>query len=407
MFPIKGTKYLSELVQMNLLQKNKLNIIKAPTGSGKTYFALTALPSTVEKPDRKIVYLIDTINGKQQILQNYNAKPIYSCWVSDVQDCDIEIRFDDDEMYETDRRVVIITYAKFGSLLIQNPDFYQHFEYIICDELHSLMKYQYFEKAPNLCSIARLGLEMAVRNENTTVVALTATPAQVKVGFDAPFAEMPIDQTVIRQFETKEVIRYTNLEYLLSILNPNEKGVCFVSHIRQMKKLEAIAREKGFKTTSFWSISNADHPMTQAQLDAREAILNTFTIPEEYNLLIINASSETSLKIKSHVDYMIVHSYENDTRVQVRGRVNSDLDRLYLPSKDPSALSVPDGFLNRPLFTADKSQLCSTLNIHNPQGRLCKWTTIHRNLLSAGYAVKEGRKGNDRYVILKSPDEKA
>ena len=246
-----------------------------------------------------------------------------------------------------------------------------------------------------------------MRNENTTVVALTATPAQVKVGFDAPFAEMPIDQTVIRQFETKEVIRYTNLEYLLSILNPNEKGVCFVSHIRQMKKLEAIAREKGFKTTSFWSISNADHPMTQAQLDAREAILNTFTIPEEYNLLIINASSETSLKIKSHVDYMIVHSYENDTRVQVRGRVNSDLDRLYLPSKDPSALSVPDGFLNRPLFTADKSQLCSTLNIHNPQGRLCKWTTIHRNLLSAGYAVKEGRKGNDRYVILKSPDEKA
>ena len=111
-----------------------------------------------------------------------------------------------------------------------------------------------------------------MRNENTTVVALTATPAQVKGGFDAPFAEMPIDQTVIRQFETKEVIRYTNLEYLLSVLNPNEKGVCFVSHIRQMKKLEAIAREKGFKTISFWSISNTDHPMTQAQLDAREAI---------------------------------------------------------------------------------------------------------------------------------------
>ena len=113
---------------MNLLQKKMLNIIKAPTGSGKTYFALTARPSTVEKPDRKIVYLIDTINGKQQILQNYNAKPIYSNWMSDVQDCDIEIRFDDDEVYETDRRIVIITYAKFGSLLIQDPDFYQYFE---------------------------------------------------------------------------------------------------------------------------------------------------------------------------------------------------------------------------------------------------------------------------------------
>ena len=123
MFPIKGTKYLSELVQMNLLQKNKLNIIKAPTGSGKTYFALTALPSTVEKSDRKIVYLIDTINGKQQILQNYNAKPIYSCWVSDVQDCDIEIRFDDDEMYETDRRVVNYHLCKIRLLVDTKPRF--------------------------------------------------------------------------------------------------------------------------------------------------------------------------------------------------------------------------------------------------------------------------------------------
>ncbi len=58
-------------------------------------FALSALPPVVEKPDRKIVYLIDTINGKQQILQNYNTKPSYSNWMSDVQDCDIEIRLDD------------------------------------------------------------------------------------------------------------------------------------------------------------------------------------------------------------------------------------------------------------------------------------------------------------------------
>ena len=98
MFSIKGTKYLSELVQMNLLQKDKLNIIKSPTGSGKTYFALTAIPSTVKKPERKIAYLIDTINGKQQILQNYNAKSIPSCWLSDVQDCDVEICFDGNDM---------------------------------------------------------------------------------------------------------------------------------------------------------------------------------------------------------------------------------------------------------------------------------------------------------------------
>ena len=32
-----GTKYLSELVDSSALQKGTLNIIKAPTGSGKTW----------------------------------------------------------------------------------------------------------------------------------------------------------------------------------------------------------------------------------------------------------------------------------------------------------------------------------------------------------------------------------
>ena len=40
-----GTKYLSEAVDINNLEKEKLNIIKAPTGSGKTYFALHEISS--------------------------------------------------------------------------------------------------------------------------------------------------------------------------------------------------------------------------------------------------------------------------------------------------------------------------------------------------------------------------
>ena len=44
---MKGTKYLSEMIDMGMMKKDKLNIIKAPTGSGKTYFALTYIPSLV------------------------------------------------------------------------------------------------------------------------------------------------------------------------------------------------------------------------------------------------------------------------------------------------------------------------------------------------------------------------
>lgn len=51
-----GTKHLSELVDSSTLQKERLNVIKAPTGSGKTYFALHHIPSLVEDAVHNVVY---------------------------------------------------------------------------------------------------------------------------------------------------------------------------------------------------------------------------------------------------------------------------------------------------------------------------------------------------------------
>jgi len=67
-----------------MLQKDKLNIIKAPTGSGKTYFAFKAIPEAVDDAYHKTVYLIDTVNGKEQILNNYNASVVSSYWMEEV-----------------------------------------------------------------------------------------------------------------------------------------------------------------------------------------------------------------------------------------------------------------------------------------------------------------------------------
>ena len=64
---MKGSKYLSELVDCSMFQKGKLNLIEAPTGCGKTYFALKHIPSFVKNPFYKVAFLIDTTNGKEQI----------------------------------------------------------------------------------------------------------------------------------------------------------------------------------------------------------------------------------------------------------------------------------------------------------------------------------------------------
>lgn len=392
-----GSKYLSEVVSLDMLTKDKLNIVKAPTGSGKTYFALTAIPATLTDAAHQVVYLIDTINGKEQLLRNYNARPIYRNW-------DVEVS-EEALYFETDNRIVIITYARFGMLLEKDPDFHSYFDYIICDELHSLIKFQYYSPRPNAHSVARCGLERAVMNDRTTVIALSATPERIKEEFHTKHYEVPIDNADLIRYETKQIINYSNLEYLLTTLDPSDTGICYVSRITTMIALAEKAKESGIKAICIWSISNPDHHMNDEQLAVRRSMLNDYAIPSEYNLVFINASSETSLKIKSPVDYVIVHNTNYDTQVQVRGRVNNDLARLYLPANDLSAFTVPDEFLNRPLFSEDKKELCATINLRNPYNRPFGWPTVRDMLIDCGYDISERRIDNKRVSIIKPIDE--
>ena len=132
----------------------------------------------------------------------------------------------------------------------------------------------------------------------------------------------------------------------------------------------------------------------------RESVLKEYTIPEGYNLLIINSSSETSIKIKSPVDYVIVNSTHSDTQVQVRGRVNGDLKNLYLLNDGTAPIILPDKFLGVRLFTEDKARLCDFVNLKNQYNRLYKWKTVKHLLIEWGYCISEGRADNLRYAII-------
>lgn len=393
-----GSKYLSELVTPDMLVRDKLNIVKAPTGSGKTYFALTAIPATLgEDAAFKVVYLIDTINGREQLLQNYNTTNYSKLWDAIATD---EILY----WESVDKSIVVITYAKFGKLIEHRPDFHTHFKYIICDELPSLIKYQYFEKQPNLSTIALHGLEDAVRNGQTKVVALTATPNQIEGNFEAPIYTVPFDSKELIRYSVGEVKKYTNLDYLITQLDTSKTGLCYVSRVTKMKELEEKARAHGFNPISIWSIRNTDHIMTEEQLAARDSILKDFTIPPQYNFLIINAASETSLKIKSPVDFVIVHNNDIDTQKQVRGRVNHDISTIYIPNFDFSSIEVPDAFLNDLLFKSDRDKLCEILNLRDENGRLYKWPTVSRALQQAGYKVEPGRRNDFRGYAITLPE---
>lgn len=394
---MKGTKYLSELVDCSALQKGQLNVIKAPTGSGKTYFALNYIPSLSNDALHNVVYLIDTINGKEQIVRNYKATSEYYGWSKEVESGGM--------WFEPDNRVVVITYAKFGVLFERNIEFYKNFSYIICDEIHSLLRFQNYSKKPNYHSIARQVLEQAVKQKSGIVIALTATPDTIKNQFNAPSAEIAINQEELIQYDIKQVEGYTNPITVLSKVDVGTVGLCYFSRIHQMIEFEQEAKQMGFSPVSIWSINNKDHPMNDEQLETRRSILESWTIPPQYDLLIINSSSETSLKIKSKVDYVIVHSSNPDTQVQVRGRINSDLMTLYLPVEGVSEIVVPSEYLGKRLFQGDKQALAEALNLRNTNNRPYRWPTVKNLLIESDYSVIEARQGNLRYVVIEPSDD--
>ena len=388
-----GTKYLSELVDCSALEAGKLNVIKAPTGSGKTYFALQHIPSLTQDAIHEVVYLIDTINGKEQIIRNYNAISEYQKWSQEVEQGGM--------WFDPDNRVVILTYAKFGYLITKYLDFYKRFRYIICDELHSLLKFQHFSKQPNYHSVARGALELAVKDSPATVIALTATPDTIKEAFNAPSTEVPINQKELKQYEVKETVGYTNLDSVLSQVDIGSTGLCYISRIHNMIAFEQKAKEVGFSPVCIWSINNTDYKMSAEQLEVRRSILEDWVIPPQYDLLIINSSSETSLKIKSPVDYVIVHSGNPDTQTQVRGRVNGDLQTLYLPIAGVPTVTVPVAFLGKQLFRAEKEALMTALGLRNPaNNRPYGWSTVKGILIDDDYTITESRSNNLRYSIV-------
>ena len=136
-------RYLSEALSLDGFRKGFLNLIEAPVSSGKTYFALTKLPQ-LAKHQNRIVYLIDTIAGRDQIEQmNRNVRFYTPNWrkgiVQDDETHEYEaIDFETGEIAAEGNNITIMTYACFGHLAKYHPAFLDELEMVICDELHSI-----------------------------------------------------------------------------------------------------------------------------------------------------------------------------------------------------------------------------------------------------------------------------
>ena len=343
-----------------------------------------------------MVYLIDTRNGNQQLVMKNEQTAFYSNdWKETVEKG--TVWFGDAE-YQN--KIVVMTYAKFGVLAEIYPRFGYDFELILCDEIHSLPKFRSFtdKKGGNNTHIAaQQRLEEIANDSQVLVIGLSATPRRADKKLCCPIRHITVDEDV-RQLTTAQTIPYTNKLQLLEQLSPQDKGIVYIGRITGMIEFQKAAEAKGFRAICIWSVNSANHPMSDAQREAREYIISKEQLPPQYDMVIINASSETGINIHGKVDYIVVHNHELDTRTQVRGRYRHDLDRLYL--LDYGSIQVPEEYLDCELSAEQREQLCQILTIRDPKGQIRKWTTVRRKLVAAGYSVVETRHNSKRFYTI-------
>lgn len=397
----------------------RLNLIVAPCGAGKTTFALDYLAPMYGNPARSL-YLIDTVAGQDQLLQNPKFRFYDKNWREDFADTPLQ----DDE------KIVVMTYARFGTLCKYYTNWYIGLDTIICDEIHKLFEMMMWSSAAkipdeeNIYAIAWGHIFLAFHLEQVPAVyGLTATPEllynhfhdkndfwdddsyRFKEKLDYFIYEVPLHGTP-RHYEQHSIALYNNLTMLCHRLPLNKKGIIYVPRIAQMEKCIEVLRKRGLRVIGIWSPNNQDWWMDKEQYTVRKHIIETATIPDDFDILLINKSYETSINIRSHIDYIVVHSSQEDVQTQAIGRYRSDLDQAYL--YDPyiwDDIVLPDEMLNIPLFKEDIDAYIKEYDIRDENGHIMKQPTFLAHIADWDYNVQaKKKKGGKRYHIITKLD---
>lgn len=409
-------KFLSDVVDMDSISLGKLNLIEAPCGAGKTTLALEKMPQEYYEPSRS-VYLIDTLAGKEQLLR----KPI--CKEYKCNSPDVHTHFSSAEDPENNK-ITVMTYAQFGVLCELSPDWFLNLDTVFCDEIHSLIAMKSWEtnEEKNFHKIAWEALVNCIKSKDgPTLIAITATstpvfkalggysrisPTTHTAEWYSPFVNRVRYTDKPRRYMPKKVEHYYNLTWLCSsVLQKGKKGIIYVSYISMINHCVEVLSKRGFKAVGLWSTHNDNYPLTKEQLQVRTSIIETEAIPDDIDVLIINKSCETSINIKSHVDYMVIHTLNTTSKFQAMGRYRGNLDLVYIkwPMCKGEAY-ISNDMLNKKLYKEDVDNFISQNNIRVSNGRLMGQPSFLESLKNQGYKITAKKeKGGKRYHIISAP----
>ena len=138
-------------------------------------------------------------------------------------------------------------------------------------------------------------------------------------------------------------------------------------------------------------------------MDGRKFIIENEAIDDKYDVFLFNATAETSINLRSHMDYFIAHNTNETSIAQSRGRYRGNLDTLYI--YDPEGMIVvPDEYLDTGLTRTDMKDLREQLKLRkDKKGHDLSIDDMVRRLSDYGYNVEQSKKNRrDSFIIKKS-----
>ena len=386
---MRGTKYLSEIMEDIELSQDKNNLILAAIGSGKTHYALEVLMSDKTK---KYLYLCDNSNLKNQML---NEKTTYSTKR-------------DSDFYKFAPNVLVMTYKEFGYKILYDihEEYIKQFDLIIADEIHSCVEYSEFNQDRNLSK----SLEFLMIKHDTPIILMTATSYYL----DQLVKVYPslCNYNIINLLDNEEIKRYidkvklyiNNISQIKFYLQQSMDGFKFggmkagiyTKQIKDMITIETMCRDLGLKPICIWSEHN-EIGWNDEQKDFMKYLFDTGKFKDPYNILIFNKAMETGVNIKDDdVDLCIVNSINLTEQIQARGRFRKDINLVVVKTKETAlpeiVITLDDKYLNRWMSLEEFMNIMNSLSIKDSKGRLIGKRAFIKALNNSKYMVKNKRK---------------
>ncbi|WP_322378951.1 DEAD/DEAH box helicase family protein [Clostridium perfringens] len=398
---IRKYKTLNELWhERGYRVSNGISLIVAPCGSGKTYFTFNTLIQG-EKLEN-IVYLCDTSNLKRAVRLDKDYSHLCRFYSKNDDNNVVNNSIEFGEGFG-ENKITVMTYAQFGYYAKRNPDSFKKIKLIVMDEAHQIVDYRmkFDNEDSDMYEVAIEKIKSLSRQAK--VVMLSATPELITYnkGFKVPttydFSNEPeikrLRENIVIPYRTNREIKKVIKDFKKVTTRTGVKMLVYTDRIATVNDIVKTCFNEGVRAVGLWSLNNKENVMSTHQLEVLESVVKDGMIPDNIDILIINASLQTGINIKNNdIDWVLVNSTNKTTQIQARSRVRKDIDRLYLKSEDSEVsndIELDEKWLNRPLTSNDKKELSNEIQLYDERGRLIKWKGLSLRLIEQGYKIED------------------